>query len=308
MSNKIIIALGSAQKLLSSGDKWTDTTTRLLLPVVIKSALDGDTIQYGEFNKFLREKNKPTVLPIAFRNVAGKIGDICEILSAELKIDIPLLNAIIVNKDSGLPSHGVDGYLKRSQGKNKKQIENLHQKDRDSYALEEINSVFSFEEWRYIAKYLQIEISNKDEASRDRGQPLDLVDQKPCPHNPESDEHKKLKKWVSTHPEVISSFGFFEKGELEYILSSGDRVDIIFKNETSLLAVEVKARNASKAEMERGLFQCIKYRAVLRAMQLAKATPPNANSVLIIENNPSEKLKILAKRLSVKIISIRPIP
>ncbi|MBX8819130.1 hypothetical protein HBA95_22785, partial [Ochrobactrum sp. MR31] len=85
-----------------------------LLPVVIKSALDGDTIQYGEFNKFLREKNKPTVLPIAFRNVAGKIGDICEILSAELKIDIPLLNAIIVNKDSGLPSHGVDGYLKRS--------------------------------------------------------------------------------------------------------------------------------------------------------------------------------------------------
>jgi hypothetical protein len=71
-----------------------------------------------------------------------------------------------------------------------------------------------------------------------------------------------------------------------------------------MLAVEVKAENAEAAEVERGVYQCIKYRATLRAMQIAAAKPPNGNAVLVVERTPTAKIWHLATRLSVNIIQV----
>jgi hypothetical protein len=83
------------------------------------------------------------------------------------------------------------------------------------------------------------------------------------------------------------------------MLSSGDRLDVLFVNAQMRLAVEVKTRGAPAAEIQRGIYQCVKYRATLRAMQLAAAQAPNANAVLVIDGNPPAIVSDLAARLSV---------
>jgi hypothetical protein len=89
---------------------------------------------------------------------------------------------------------------------------------------------------------------------------------------------------VCSHPEQFIEFGTFKKGEVEVRLLSGDEVDVLFQNRNSVLAVEVKGSNAPESEYWRGLFQCVKYRAVLRAMRLAEGKYPNAHAVLLLHS------------------------
>lgn len=91
-------------------------------------------------------------------------------------------------------------------------------------------------------------------------------------------------------------------GRSEKGLSSGDRLDAYFDNGRLRLAVEVKASHASDDELMRGVYQCIKYRAVLRAEQQAMRLVPNGNAVLVSTRVPSRKAKALMKRLHVSFL------
>ena len=44
----------------------------------------------------------------------------------------------------------------------------------------------------------------------------------------EGAEHRKLKKWIATHPSVVS-LPDASKGDVEYLFESGDCVDIAFE-------------------------------------------------------------------------------
>jgi hypothetical protein len=48
-------------------------------------------------------------------------------------------------------------------------------------------------------------------------------------------------------------------------LPSGDSIDVLFYLSHRIHAVEVKPASSSKQDIARGLFQCVKYRAVLQA-------------------------------------------
>jgi hypothetical protein len=111
-----------ALQLFNAGSEWTDVTTRAAFPIMLRRALDGEPITYGGLNTVLAATGKPSSMAIAYRYVARKIGDICEALSDDLGERIPLLNAIIVNQETSLPSHGVNGYLARYLGKTRSAI------------------------------------------------------------------------------------------------------------------------------------------------------------------------------------------
>ena len=70
-------------------------------------------------------------------------------------------------------------------------------------------------------------------------------------------------------------------------------------NDVRLLAVEAKTVNASDAELSRGIFQCIKYRATLRAMQLIDGRLPNAQAILATQRELTGDLLRDVNRLKV---------
>lgn len=52
-------------------------------------------------------------------------------------------------------------------------------------------------------------------------------------------------------------------------------------------------------DIHRGIFQCVKYQAVLRAMLKAQGKVPTANAVLVLENALPEELRETVNRLGV---------
>ena len=85
----------------------------------------------------------------------------------------------------------------------------------------------------------------------------------------ESAQHLALKLFVRDNPGCLE-LGIRKAGREEYVLPSLDGVDVVFDTPTRIYAVEVKPRNCGPSEHWRGLFQCVKYRALLEAEALAK--------------------------------------
>lgn len=276
--------------------------TRIALPIVLHTAMNGDRITYGKLNQAVSRSGGTAAMAITYRFVAGKIGDICETLADDLGEPVPPLNSIIVNERTRLPSHGVDTYLLRYLGKPAKLLAKMADEDRKAYANQAIEAVHSFEAWTKIANLLGYPPTA--DKPLDRGKPIPPPDHHAFSTGPESEAHKALKHWVADHPEQFIAFGAFGKGKCERDLSSGDRLDVHFDNGSKSLAVEVKAAAASVSEVQRGVYQCVKYRAVLRAMQLAASRPPNGNAVLVLDRKPPAVVAQLAERLSVRVISV----
>lgn len=90
----------------------------------------------------------------------------------------------------------------------------------------------------------------------------------------ESDEHKALKAYVMAHPELFGADAKFERFT-EYPLRSGDSIDVFFKSPDVWIGVEVKSivSAGNDLDYQRGLYQVVKYEAVLRAQ--AKADLPS---------------------------------
>lgn len=66
------------------------------------------------------------------------------------------------------------------------------------------------------------------------------------------------------------------------------------------LAVEVKTSRCSEDELQRGVYQAVKYRAVLRAEQKAIRHVPNGEAVLVCTRAPNAETRALIKRLQVR--------
>lgn len=117
----------------------------------------------------------------------------------------------------------------------------------------------------------------------------------------ESDEHKALKEYVAKHPSVVGLSKRNKKGITEYLFASGDKADVVFEHNNGLLGVEVKSIISNDSDINRGIFQAVKYQALLRAEQKASLIPPTARSVLVVENPISAPLQNLADVLGIEV-------
>ena len=95
------------------GDSWTATTARRILPLLVAYAESYSPVTYGQLSKEVQRRRWGRyVMPLAFRTVAGAIGDAIQETEEEWDRTIPPINALIVNADTGLPGHSVDYYLR----------------------------------------------------------------------------------------------------------------------------------------------------------------------------------------------------
>lgn len=296
----------SAREYLESGDNWASRIARLSLPIVIWTAKKGLTITYKQLALELLQRHDEEIKQrmTVYGWPAGRIGRAIERLSDEWGENVPLVNAIVVNAQTGLPGHGVDSFVRRYMNREAKR--RLTQNNRDELAEELMQTVHDYTEWDAVATYFGIKklpsVSQLVE-TKNEDDPIKLPPM-PKKHGgaEESDEHQNLKKWAANNPRYFSNFGAFKVGRVEHDIRSGDRLDAYLENRGTCLAIEVKASNVPESELFRGVFQCVKYRATLRAMQLAEGEYPNAQAVLLTTRSIPSEVKRLAKRLRIEIL------
>lgn len=114
----------------------------------------------------------------------------------------------------------------------------------------------------------------------------------------ETEEHRRLREWICDNPEFATGDATVPSGKTEFTLDSADRIDAAFIGGGRFWAVEVKSRHSPPSDHYRGIFQCIKYRAVAEAMPGIAADTFDA--VLVTENPLTPEHAALAESLGIR--------
>jgi hypothetical protein len=91
-------------------------------------------------------------------------------------------------------------------------------------------------------------------------------------------------------------------GEIEFVLPSGDTIDVLFNDGSDWIAVKVKSLLSNALDITRGLFQCVKYRAVIEAVQATRALKQNARAILALEGPLPDDLVPIKNTLGVEVV------
>lgn len=123
----------------------------------------------------------------------------------------------------------------------------------------------------------------------------------------ESARHRRLKEYVRDHPEVLQVPATAEVDKDEFLLPSGDSLDVLFRDGGDWIAVEVKSAISGTSDIGRGMFQCVKYEAVIKAYQDTQNLPQSARTILVLEGVFPTKLDNMKQTLGIEVIDrIRP--
>jgi len=220
----------------------------------------------------------------------GVIAKIFRDLSFAANKDVPLLNALVINQDSKRPSDGlgdvVDGYYDWDEDRKIQEAKKLNAK------------AYAYKDWPWVLKALGLMAYNgSSEESIRKG--------KYTRGDSEGPYHKALKEYILSHPEEFSIDNIKVK-ENEHILLSGDRLDVYFQlKDGKQIAIEVKSRISDDADILRGIYQCVKYKAVLSAECQTHGENANVDAFLVSEKDLSEENRKTANMLSVKYVVIK---
>lgn len=251
----------NAKESMNLGTEWRVDKAWSALTVMLSLAKTGQLLTYQGLDQEISHlTGQPTMkVVVSYGRVLEIVGRSINVLSEEWLEEIPPLTILIVNKNKDVPSEGVDPFLHRYVSKSMQG--KLTDNNRRAMIDRATNAVHNYTRWDEVAEYFGVEIPG----SLSESDPISL-DSPPTRMGGESEAHLKLKDYIANHPELFTKLGEFSKGNIEYRLPSGDVVDVLFQNEDMSLAVEVKTADAPHGELTRGIYQCVKYRAVLRAM------------------------------------------
>ena len=119
----------------------------------------------------------------------------------------------------------------------------------------------------------------------------------------EGKNHKSLREWVMKNPHwIMRPIDVISKTDVP--LPSGDRIDVEYRTPDGgqILAIEVKSRDSDKDDLRRGIYQCVKYRAVLRAQNCVKKVRDcSVRSLLVTERKLPEDLRKIAKSFNIEL-------
>lgn len=202
---------------------------------------------------------------------------------------VPLIQSLVVSKGNELPSDGIKEFYS--------DYPNLTKEKKKNLVNLEYKKIFDFgTRWEKVLAALDIPQPDDLPSSENNGR-SGLCN----PYGSEgSPEHIALREFVSRNPYVIG-LECEGQGLTEYPLKSGDKIDVVFETEDSVTGVEVKSRRSGTDDIERGLYQCIKYSAVLEAEHKVEKSIAQARCVLVIESTFPNKLRHIRNTLNVEV-------
>lgn len=251
-------------------------------------------VTYGAIGRELEfQLGVKKIFPTQIGHVAGSLMN--RIL--ELDPDAPLIN-VMITQPSGVPGSGAGGYLANRYKKRKyRDWEKLTREQKLEAVAQERALIYAYQaegRWEKINGLLfgtDVLVRLKKEQN---------PDDYPGGYGgvAESEEHRRLKLWVAENPAAIGLPKRFIQGETEHLLLSGDEVDVMFSCGNEHYAVEVKSRRSNESDLQRGIYQCVKYRAVKEAENLPYVT--NVKCILVTETPLPPELAQRAKELGVR--------
>ncbi len=282
--------------------KWlNEKGAPFLLALILDKlkTMDEPFVTYGEAAATLEDiLGTTTIFSLHIGGVAGAMMD--KVLS--IAKEAPPINALVTSA-SGIPGIGFAGYhdqhWRENTGKKWEQLGKNHR-------LEVVRGVREaakkYENWDHIFEEAFGKHPGSLEMKRFTEQDGKLPKTGFRGGKGESKQHRNLKEWACDNPtEIGLPKGF--KGTAESDLLSGDRVDVLFTKGEKFAVVEVKSCLSSDDDLRRGIYQCVKYREVIRATRLPVEVEVRA--ILLTERKLPANLAARAKLLGVKSIAYK---
>lgn len=271
-----------------SGEKLYQQRARKALPLLVRQAQAREPTYYSDLAPRLGMTN-----PRNLNYVLGYIGRALEWLSEKPGWEkIPPIQCLVLSKQTGLPGEGM-GWFKWTDDYH--EWPRSEQQARVEIQLEQ--KVYPYPKWAEVLEALGLSESGKDVLSgpvSSRG-------------GGESEQHRSLKTYVRDHPEVLQVSATAKVEEGEFLLPSGDRLDVLFRDGDEWIAAEVKSAISGELDIRRGMFQCVKYQAIIEAYQDTEHLPKSARTILVLEGEFPTRLVNIKQTLGIEVIdSIRP--
>lgn len=267
-----------------AGDKLYQQRARSALPLLVRQATASNPITYEDLAFELEMPN-----PRNLNYVLGSIGQTLCNLSDNWGIDVPPIQCLVVNKRDRLPGEGIGWFITDLSHYKK-----LSSKQRRQVVDAELQKIYAFDKWLKVLNTLNLQPADCDftklnkKASQFKG-------------GGEGPEHKKLKQSVANNPAHFGIPVSSAPGETEHSLPSGDSLDVFFVHRKEHVGIEVKSHISDVADIARGLYQCVKYQAVLEARQAAYGHPQNVRTILVLGCELPAELLALKNILGVEV-------
>jgi len=236
-------------------------------PKLVRQAKAEQPITYSDLKEELGMSNARNL-----NKVLGAVADALRKLSNTWKRPVPPLNFVVVNRHTGIPGKGVAGLVP-----NPVAFRNGTAAYRKRIVDRILHDIFSFGDWDKVLAHF--------------GLKAELLPPPVPPHRStpdslgqgagESEEHKRLKEFVARNPAVIGLKGF-PKVVVEHAFPSGDAIDILFTTSRKWVGVEVKSLKSDEMDIRRGLYQCVKYKALLEACLKAAQKRIPIEAILVL--------------------------
>lgn len=225
----------------------------------------------------------------------GAIGNELLRLSEVWNEEVPPIQALVINKSSGLPGKGIAFFAPEAA-----QFRTASLNRKRAIVDRLLGKIYAFRRWDEVLSHFGLDpvVPSLPTADRNRRDSRRTAEESP--------EHKALKRFIADHPGTVGAPASAAPGTTEFLFPSQDRVDVLFRGNREWLAVEVKSERSDLSDLERGLFQCIKYRALLRALLRVAQRPLNARVVLAVAHPLPRELLGLKHLLGVDVVTVNP--
>ena len=272
------------------GNKPDHCKARKVLPILVRQAKARRGIYYDSLGRELGIYRRH------FSNSLDIIADTIDQMNARSsEKQIPYINSLVIEKETGLPAGGIDRILGED-------LEKMSAEDRKNRLLEEKDKVFRFDAWDDVLDklFLQKALSGATRIKiLEALERVSKIGDKGA--GGEGEEHEKLKAFIKDNPKEIGLQGKL-KATVEYQLPSGDSIDVFFENSKHWYGVEVKSVISSENDIFRGIYQCVKYQAVMEAKMVFEKRQKKIEVILALGRALSSDHILVKNTLGVIVI------
>jgi len=269
------------------GNKLFQERAREALPLLVRQAKAEQPICYSDLAEELSMPN-----PRNLDHVLGYIGEALQELGERWKCTIPPIQSLVVGKYTRVPGEGFWGIVK-----DRKVFANSSLKQKRLVVQQMLQEIYHFDQWDEVLREYGLR-PLKNQWTRI---PREVFRSR-YGGSGESEEHKRLKEYISRSPLVLGLNLTLGKGEIEHEFPSADAVDVLFIRGQKWIGIEVKAKNSPLEDIARGIYQCVKYRALIEAQQMVEQKRPNAEVYLALGAKFPKDLIGLRNTLGINVI------
>jgi hypothetical protein len=271
-----------------TSDKLYIQRARLALPILVRQAKINRPINYSELAQEIGMPN-----PRNLNYVLGAVGNALLTVAKKWGTSrLPLLNCLVVNQSTLLPGDGIYVFIE------KQDFIKMTNTQKKVFVDKMLSEIFTFPDWDRVLFELKIK-PIRTAFNNNYGPLIKAYNTK---HGKgESNDHKNFKNFLSKHPEI---FGLpsCHIGQVEYEFPSADTIDVLFKTSSFVIGIEAKSHLSNIIDIIRGLFQCIKYEALIAAEQKVNDITPNFKVFLALEGKFPDELIGIKNVLGINVL------